>query len=82
MNVGVYIWGAQAEIASNVSSHIPTTNSAVTRNSDVITVAPPVGTVKITTTFSNDTTQVITTIPATFTVPDGLIKQVLMQSSL
>ena len=64
------------------SSYIPTTNALVTRNADVITVAPPSGTVKITTTFSDNTTQVLTTIPATFTMPEGLIKQVLMQNSL
>ena len=76
------IWGGQIEQATGVSSYIPTSGAAVTRNSDVITVSPPTGTVKITTTFSDNTTQVITSIPATFTVPNGLIKQVLMQSSL
>ena len=78
----ILIWGAQIEQANFASSYIPTAAAAVTRNADVITVAPPAGTVKITTTFSNDTTQVITSIPALFTVPAGLIKQVLMQSSL
>ena len=78
----ILIWGAQIEQANSASSYIPTAAAAVTRNADVITVAPPAGTVKITTTFSNDTTQVITSIPALFTVPAGLIKQVLMQSSL
>ena len=78
----VVFFGIQLENASSSSSYIPTINAAVTRNADVVTVAPPAGTVKITTTFSNDTTQVITSIPTTFTVPEGLIKQVLMQSSL
>ena len=78
---GIFVWGAQLAIG-DVSSYIPTTNAAVTRNADVITVAPPTGTVKITTTFSDNTTQIITSIPALFTVPEGLIKQVLMQSSL
>ena len=77
-----YIYESQLEIGNAASSTIKTTTAAVTRNSDVITVSPPVGTVKITTTFSNNTTQVLTTIPATFTVPEGLIKQVLMQNSL
>jgi hypothetical protein len=76
------IYEAQVEEGSLASSNIFTSTAAVTRNADVITVAPPVGTVKITTTFSNNTTQVITSIPALFTVPEGLIKQVLMQSSL
>jgi hypothetical protein len=78
---GIFIFGQQIEERA-ATSYIATTSSAVTRNADVITVAPPAGTVKITTTFSNDTTQVITSIPALFTVPNGLIKQVLMQSSL
>ena len=79
---GLYVWGADLQVGSTLTSFIPTDSAAVTRNADVITVSPPAGTVKITTTFSDNTTQVITSIPALFTVPDGLIKQVLMQSSL
>jgi hypothetical protein len=78
----IQIYGGQIELGLTLTSYIPTTTAAVTRNEDVITVAPPLGTVKITTTFSNNTTQVITTIPATFTIPEGLIKQVLMQNTL
>lgn len=78
----VFAWGAQVEQGSSATSFIPTTFAAVTRNADIITVSPPTGTVKITTTFSDNTTQVLTTIPSTFTIPDGLIKQVLMQDSL
>ena len=78
----ILLWQPQAEVGGAASSPILTTNSLVTRNADVITVAPPAETVKITTTFSNNTTQVITNAPALFTVPEGLIKQVLMQSSL
>ena len=79
----IEIFGAQNTVELVNTSYIPTlSNSSVTRNADVITATPPAGTVKITTTFSNDTTQVITSIPALFTVPEGLIKQVLMQNSL
>jgi hypothetical protein len=79
----IEVYYAQFENTSFATSTITaTTTAAVTRNADVITVSPPTGTVKITTTFSNNTTQVLTTIPATFTMPEGLIKQVLMQNSL
>ena len=64
------------------SSVIITGNAAVTRNEDVLTVNPPAGTVKITTTFLDDTTEILTSIPATFTLPTGSIKQVVMQSEL
>jgi hypothetical protein len=79
---GAYVFGATIEEGSETSSYIPTVAAAATRNADLITVAPPAGTVKITTTFSDNTTQVLTTIPATFTVPQGSIKQVLMQNTL
>ena len=76
------IFGFQLEIGNTVSSYVPTVASATTRNADVITVAPPTGTVKITTTFSDNTTQVLTTIPATYTMPEGLIKSVNFNNTL
>jgi hypothetical protein len=65
-----------------LSSNIFTGSSAVTRNADVITLAPPSGTVKITTTFSDNTTQVLTSIPASYTMPEGLIKSVNFNNTL
>lgn len=74
--------GWQLEAGSSVTSYIPTVASIQTRNADVITVSPPLGTVKITTTFSNDTTEIITTIPATYTAPIGKLKLILMQHTI
>jgi hypothetical protein len=79
---GLYLWNTQREDRSTPTSDIVTTTSAVTRNQDVITVNPPAGTVKITTTFADNTTQTLTTIPSTFTLPQGSIKQVVMQHTL
>jgi hypothetical protein len=77
----VLLWEAQAE-TSDPSSSIFTTTSVVTRNEDVLTVTPPASTVRITTTFLDNTTQVLNTIPATFTLPTGQIRHVIFQSSL
>ena len=33
---GIYLWGAQLEVASNATSYIPTVAATVTRNADVI----------------------------------------------
>jgi hypothetical protein len=35
---GVFIWGAQLEVGSFASTYIPTTDTALTRNADVLTV--------------------------------------------
>jgi hypothetical protein len=77
----ILVWEGQAEVGV-LSSNIFTGSSAVTRNADVITLAPPSGTVKITTTFSDNTTQVLTSIPATYTMPEGLIKSVNFNNTL
>jgi hypothetical protein len=78
----VFLYQAQAEAGLSLSSIVPTVAAAVTRNEDVLTVTPPTGTVKITTTFLDNSTQVLNTIPATFTLPIGRIRQVVFQSSL
>jgi hypothetical protein len=41
---GIYLWGAQIEAGSSVSSYIPTTSSSATRNADVITYAQSLST--------------------------------------
>ena len=76
-----YLDRVQLEVG-DLTSYIPTSGAAVTRNKDDITRTPPAGTVKIITTFSDDTIQVLTTIPATYTVPEGLIKSIAMNNVL
>ena len=78
----IQVWGAQLEQGTYATTYIPTTTGTVTRVADTMTVSPPIGTVKITTTFSDDTTQIITTIPSTYTAPIGKIKLILMQHTL
>jgi hypothetical protein len=76
---GVCVWGSQLEPGSNSTSYIKTTTATVTRNADVITLTPTTGLTEITETFSDDTTNVITTIPSTYTMSQGRIKNVVMK---
>ena len=71
-------YGNQLEFALSASSYIPTTTAAATRNADVITITPPAGTSEIVTTFEDGTTQVVTSIPGTFTIPNGRVAKVIM----
>jgi hypothetical protein len=73
------IWGAQAEEGIGATSYIPTTSATVTRNADVITLTPTTGLSEIKETFSDGTTNTITTIPSTYTMSQGRIKNVVMK---
>ena len=74
----VYLWGCQVEEGTSLTSYIETTSAQTTRNADVCNVTTPSGVVKITETFSDDTTNVITSIPGTYTISNGKIKKVIM----
>lgn len=72
-----YVWGVQVEEGNSVSSYIPTT-TAQTRFADVCSVTTPSGVTQIVETFSDDTTNTITTIPSTYTISSGKVKKVIM----
>lgn len=73
---GVFLWGTQIELGSNSSSYIKTTTATVTRNADVITDSTITGITTLTTTFEDNTTNVITS-PTSYTMPQGRIKSVV-----
>jgi uncharacterized protein involved in tolerance to divalent cations len=75
---GVFIWQAQLEQGTEATSIIPTTSAAVTRNEDVIDVTTPAGVTEIVETFSDGSTNTETTIPATYQIPNGEIKSIVM----
>jgi len=73
---GIYVWGAQLEAGSYATSYIPTTSASVTRNADVISKTGLTGITTLTTTFEDNTTQVLTS-PTSYTMPNGRIKKVV-----
>jgi hypothetical protein len=74
-----YCYGAMSELGSYATSYIKTTTASVTRNADLITLTPTTGLTEIKETFENGTTNVITTIPSTYTMSQGRIKNVVMK---
>tara|TARA_R100001510_G_C7635748_1_gene193927 strand:- start:425 stop:1354 length:930 start_codon:yes stop_codon:yes gene_type:complete len=73
-----YVWGIQVEEGNSLSSYIKTTSAAVTREADVSSVTTPSGVTQIVETFSDNTTNTITSIPGTYTVSNGKVKKVIM----
>ena len=75
----MFIWGLQFEQSTTVTSYIPNiTAGAITRNAETCSVTTPTGVTQIVETFSNDTTNTITSIPTTYTVSNGNVKKVIM----
>jgi hypothetical protein len=75
-NVGVYL--PQLEQGTHPSSRILTTTTTVTRNADIIDVTTPAGVTEIVETFSDGSTNTETIIPATYQLPQGEIKSIVM----
>ena len=73
-----YVWGVQFEEGSTLSSYIETGSAAITRLADVCSITTPADVTTITETFADNTTNIITTIPTTYTVSNGLIKKIIM----
>ena len=77
---GVYLYGFQVEVGIIASSYIPTNGTAVTRTADIGQVTTPTGVTSITETIGGVEQAPITTIPATYTIPNGNINKVIMES--
>ena len=74
----MFYWGAQAEQSSYPTSYVPTVSTQATRTNDVCSITTPADVTTITETFADNTTNVITSIPTTYTVSIGLIKKIIM----
>ena len=75
---GLLLWGAQAEEQSYATSYISTSGTTETRDADTVTLdTTGLNLTTITETFSDDTTNIISPVPTTYTVSEGRIKQII-----
>ena len=78
----VLVWGYNLGTDTNLSSYIKTPDATdVTREADVITVAPPVGTTSIIEWINGVEQTPITIIPSIFTMKDGTTKILMTDSA-
>jgi hypothetical protein len=75
---GFYVYGAMIEEGSYETSLINTSGTTVTRLADVASVTTPAGVTQITETFADGSTNVITSIPATYTASLGKLQSIIM----
>jgi hypothetical protein len=76
--VKIYVKNFQLEEGSTASSFLKTSGNTVTRLKDNITVTPPSGVTSIIETKDGVEQPPITTIPATYTVPEGRFNKIIM----
>jgi hypothetical protein len=74
----LHICGAQLEEGDTATSYVKTEGATVTRLADIIETTPPTGTTQIIETIDGVEQTPITTIPATYQIPEGNINQIKM----
>ena len=76
----VYVWNAQLEQQLKATSPIETNGQTETRSADVATLdTTGLNLTSITETFSDNSTNVITPVPTTYTVSQGRIKEIIAE---
>jgi len=74
---GIYI--SYVQITEKSSSYIKTSGSEATRDADIVTIDTPAGTNKIIERLNGEQENVITTIPTSYQLPNGRIKEILFK---